>query len=105
MDAKNLAIVFAPNLLQAPSSTSPLVEAQQMKDCISVVEHLIMFFDRFPVPYDFDYSRVVHDHGVGVGPLLDNVGFESTSSSFSGESAGQDATDGSQETIINEIML
>jgi|EP00945_MAST-04E_sp_MAST-4E-sp1_P004078 Rho GTPase-activating protein 1 len=104
MTAKNLAIVFAPNVLRAPSSTGPLVEAQQMKDCIAVLEHLIKFFDRFPTVYDFDYSRVVEDHGIGVGPLLNGVKLENGAGD-PGHTGGGEGGAGKRGSVVEEVML
>ena len=61
MDAKNLSIVFGPNIFRAPSEISPMVEAQQMHTANKIVEILIAECDRSGctrAPYDFHFDTL-----------------------------------------------
>ena len=70
MTAKNLSIVFAPNIIRAPPQTSPMVEAQQIVHSNRVIEILITGYRTDTCPHRFDYTHDLVDHGIGIQPLL-----------------------------------
>jgi hypothetical protein len=75
MDASNIAIVFAPNVLKAPLDADPMVEVSQMKDACSVLAFLIKYSHEILNPnnkYNFKLNSNF-DAGIGVSPILDAI--------------------------------